>query len=202
MGRRGWSGRDTLDGYKSIRIDKFTQWGSFREGNLYSWIMNWTNRGEDTWSMLVRCGQDKTSMNFDFASTHRETGEKTSYNYDVRLTKTVCNYWGYRYWFICPNCNKRYWVLYLNGRDLHFYCRKCLNLRYDTQTKTKLSYAFDKIYPQSYEAEKLYKTIKYPYRNGEMTRKYKRYRRLALLDRNIDDLIQVKAMLNNMCKLN
>jgi len=37
-----------------------------------------------------------------------------------------------------------------------------------------------KVFPRYADAEKLYTTIKYPYRNGKPTRKYKRYLKLML----------------------
>lgn len=57
------------------------------------------------------------------------------YNYSIRLDKTPCNYGGYRYWFICPNCNKRVGVLYCAGL---YVCRHCIGASYQTQLNQPL----------------------------------------------------------------
>lgn len=53
----------------------------------------------------------------------------------IRLTKTCCNYGGYRCWFMCPACHRRMAVLYLLG-DIK--CRKCHGLVYNTERDTKI----------------------------------------------------------------
>ncbi len=52
------------------------------------------------------------------------------YNYTVNLDKTPCNYGGYRYWYLCPNCNKRVGVLYCAGI---YVCRHCIGANYESQ---------------------------------------------------------------------
>ncbi len=52
------------------------------------------------------------------------------------VTKTKCNFGGYRYWFLCPICRKRAKKLYFNAD--YFLCRKCLNLSYSSQRKSYL----------------------------------------------------------------
>jgi hypothetical protein len=61
-------------------------------------------------------------------------GPKCS-NTTITLTKTRCNYGGYREWFECPKCLKRAGVLYREDDD--FRCRPCLGLGYWSQ---KMSY--------------------------------------------------------------
>lgn len=55
---------------------------------------------------------------------------KKQYEYTVSIDKTPCNYGGYRYWFICPKCQKRVGVLYENDS---FVCRHCIKANYATQ---------------------------------------------------------------------
>ena len=52
------------------------------------------------------------------------------FNQSIQISKTPCNYGGYRYWFICSNCKRRVGVLYRQG---YFKCRHCLGVNYRTQ---------------------------------------------------------------------
>lgn len=67
------------------------------------------------------------------------------YSYSTLIESTACNYGGSRHWFLCPNpgCKRRCRKLYLN-RQGYFFCRKCLNLAYHTQNRSKLDRIIDK----------------------------------------------------------
>jgi hypothetical protein len=47
-----------------------------------------------------------------------------------RITRTACNYGGWRYWFLCPTCKRRCGLLYRRGYSEYFACRKCHDLTY------------------------------------------------------------------------
>lgn len=49
----------------------------------------------------------------------------------LKLTTTPCQYGGFRYWFLCGQCDKRVGVVY--ERDKVFCCRHCLSLGYKSQ---------------------------------------------------------------------
>jgi hypothetical protein len=46
-----------------------------------------------------------------------------------RVTRTACNYGGWRYWLLCPRCKRRCAVLYSRGYP-YYACRKCHDLTY------------------------------------------------------------------------
>lgn len=48
----------------------------------------------------------------------------------VKITKTRCNLGGWRYWFVCPMCNRRIGMLYRKPLGSSFLCRHCQNLTY------------------------------------------------------------------------
>lgn len=53
----------------------------------------------------------------------------------IMLTKTVANFGGVRYWFVCPYCQRRVGTLYKPKNEIRFKCRHCYNLTYEsTQT--------------------------------------------------------------------
>lgn len=71
---------------------------------------------------------------FKLKATLQDNRYEVEYNagsYAIPIDKQSCNYGGYRYFFHCPQCNKRMRILYCN--DGKFLCRKCLNLGYFTQ---------------------------------------------------------------------
>lgn len=49
----------------------------------------------------------------------------------IEVASTPCNYGGYRYWLVCPQCGKRYGVLYF--KNDRWACRKCQKLVYSCQ---------------------------------------------------------------------
>ena len=75
-------------------------------------------------SVKHRLGQHAKaiSMNYQFNGK--------PYAYDVGITTSSCHYGNYRYWFNCPNCNKRVGVLYCAGL---FVCRHCIGANYASQ---------------------------------------------------------------------
>jgi hypothetical protein len=62
----------------------------------------------------------------------------------VRTVFTWCHYGGRRVWFRCPmpGCGRRVAVLYLARAEIA--CRKCLDLRYQTQRQRSKHRAIDK----------------------------------------------------------
>lgn len=49
----------------------------------------------------------------------------------LKLTTTPCQYGGFRYWFLCEQCDKRVGVIY--ERNKVFCCRHCIGLGYKSQ---------------------------------------------------------------------
>lgn len=52
---------------------------------------------------------------------------------DIALTTSQTNYAGKRFWFVCPNCNKRVGVLYKHVLAKLVGCQSCLGLLYRQQ---------------------------------------------------------------------
>lgn len=49
---------------------------------------------------------------------------------DIQLTSSKTGNGGMRYWFFCPQCNKRVGVLYRRPGSNSLACRRCGNLQY------------------------------------------------------------------------
>jgi hypothetical protein len=52
-------------------------------------------------------------------------------SYEIRVVRSPVHFGGEREWLQCPDCRKRFDVLYLASR--RFLCRKCNGLAYQTQ---------------------------------------------------------------------
>ena len=65
-----------------------------------------------------------------------------SYSYSIRLSRTACNYGGYRYWFNCPSCSKRAAVLYCIGT---YVCRHCTRANYGSQLEQPIDNLFRRL---------------------------------------------------------
>lgn len=97
----------------------------------------------------------------------------------VYLTDTQCNLGGERFWFLCPDCNKRVGVLYLCELG-YFSCRLCLSLVYESQRKNyrKKSYNFLKPFDNYFKANDLSDQLKrFSYRSRP-TKKMKKIDKL------------------------
>jgi hypothetical protein len=174
MGRRRWWWRETTKGRPNISIKDLKDWGYFNE--------DWKKDLKKYWAIKITYDWcERFLINFcvyDLSIfTIIDIDEESQLWLKIDFFKHACNYWWYRYWFICPNCKKKYAYLYLSS-SLHFYCRKCLNLCHPEQNVRKGLRNWRNFLRNRDEADKVYKTIKYKYRNNKMTRKYARYCRL------------------------
>ena len=87
-------------------------------------------------SVKHRLGQHAKAIRLDYSFRGK------SYAYDVGITTSSCHYGNYRYWFNCPNCNKRVGVLYCAGL---YVCRHCIGANYATQLMQPIDKLFRKV---------------------------------------------------------
>ena len=87
-------------------------------------------------SVKHRLGQHAKAIRLDYSFKGK------SYGYDVGITTSSCHYGNYRYWFNCPNCNKRVGVLYCAGL---YVCRHCIGANYATQLMQPIDKLFRKV---------------------------------------------------------
>ena len=87
-------------------------------------------------SVKHRLGQQARAIRLDYSFRGKP------YGYDVGITTSSCHYGNYRYWFNCPNCNKRVGVLYCAGL---YVCRHCIGANYATQLMQPIDKLFRKV---------------------------------------------------------
>jgi len=123
--------------------------------------------------------QETTYVKLQYTHTNRETDEKESMDYIVKLTTTTCNYGSVRYWFICPlskngqYCGRRIGVIYSIGK--WFGCRHCGEIAYAKQMEGG-KFRWNGI--SIPDIERAEKEVKRYYYNGKPTRKHRRLIRL------------------------
>ncbi len=192
MGRYYWNKKNTVEDCRSVSIAFLKKHGYFC-GYKLGWI-NWTNNvGEKTASIgiSVSTWDGDDYVRFQYTSTDRRTGEKTEYDYEVKLTTTPCNYGGVRYWFICPLsrdgvvCGRRVSKLYLAPGSNCFGCRHCYNLSYESRNESRLGRIgqWGYILKAERQYEELYNKIKRWTWRGRLTRKA---RRLHILETRLN----------------
>ena len=71
------------------------------------------------------------------------TNRSKPYQYSIQVSKTPCNYGGYRHWFICPSCSKRVSVLYCAGV---YVCRHCIGANYGSQLQQPIDRLFSRLH--------------------------------------------------------
>lgn len=100
----------------------------------------------------------------------------------IFLAQTPCYFGGFRWWMLCPTCNRRVGKLYLIGQ---YKCRNCHDLTYRSRNRSKRS----AIYPMQREldrndrAEKLMKHLRTMTYRGKPTKRYTKVMEL-LRDQN------------------
>ncbi len=168
----------TVESMKSISVTRLKKRGYLDLWRENQGVFTRHNRGEKTWSMNALCDKDNQYLQLDFCTKPKDK-ESENHRLFVPLVTTPCNYGWERYWFQCPKCKQRAWVVYYS--DISFQCRKCLDLCYDSQMESRFGRYWSKRIPGRWEEElasDIFHSIKYFYRNGRKARKYKRYLRL------------------------
>lgn len=82
-------------------------------------------------------------LTLDYTKTFEE--QKEAIKTHIGIEKGTTNFGGSRYYFLCPNCRRRYSKLYLPPGAKIFACRKCYDLTY---TSCQESHKFDSLYKE------------------------------------------------------
>ena len=67
-----------------------------------------------------------------YVETDRD-GERKKYSYYISLDTTPCFFGGKRWWFLCPECQRRCRIIYGASSSGYFACRLCHDLTYRSQ---------------------------------------------------------------------
>ena len=135
--------KDTVDDARSIDILDLQRNGFFGSSSAATWTCEW-KRGEDVTASigyrLERDADGPSAVWFWYSVAERD-GEKTQYDYPIRLEFTLCHFGGRRWWFVCPlvvngrACGRRCRIVYLAPGAVYFGCRECYQLTYESRQR-------------------------------------------------------------------
>jgi hypothetical protein len=120
-------------------LKKIEMWWLKENGFLIGYKSSsivWSNRfadRKDSIGITVSTMDHDRYVRLCYTTTSYD-GDKTDFDYKIRLTTTPCYFGGERYWFVCPlstddrYCGRRVGVLYKGGN--YFGCRHCYDLTY------------------------------------------------------------------------
>lgn len=109
--------------FRHMDVRRLQRDGLLKDGMAYGWTWK-DDSGNETASISVRIEGGGVRLMYRIGGEH-DVSEH------VRLIETACNYGGGRMWFVCPYCGRRCALVYI-GRQVA--CRKCLKLRYPSQS--------------------------------------------------------------------
>jgi hypothetical protein len=140
------SGRKFFASPKSTVEDSLTLSAYYmqKHGLFRSWTsgsLQWKRRGEVFSSIGYTVGGNRETLTLSYTKT--VDGQKEAIETHIRIEKGTTNFGGSRYYFLCPNCRRRYSKLYLAPGAKIFACRKCYDLTY---TSCRESHKFDGLY--------------------------------------------------------
>ena len=98
--------------------------GVLRDGNTTWHFMRW--------DFYLRWQVIATSATLTLFPNHRLLIEQT-----VQLHRTEPQFGGVRWWFLCPDCQRRVLYLCLPQNAHHFSCRSCHNLSYESAQSSR-----------------------------------------------------------------
>lgn len=133
-----WNKKSTLDDYRNLDVNRLVKHGVIREGTIKHGSWQWM----DTVTKEVKSSigyESNTVCDSPYIRLHYSwTESKESFDYKIRLSKTPVNFGGFRYWFHCPETNKRVGKLFLIPSDGRFISRHVYKIYYASQMESDL----------------------------------------------------------------
>ncbi len=133
-GRPRGSGRDKVEGCRSIDVNRLHREGCLRAGWIGGW--QWTRDGEQVASIILRAEVDRLHLAYRVRICGSDWEDV---NETVRIIRMPCRFGGARPYFACPGvvngiaCRRRVAKLYGPGR--YFLCRHCYRLVHASQSE-------------------------------------------------------------------
>lgn len=118
-----------------IKIKELRRQLVFEEGIIKGGTIDWLE-GDDQIEARVQFEssiQDEENANLRLTYCINHTDHQ---DYDIRLSRTPMHFGGYRYWFHCPETDKRVTTLYLELKDGRFLSRHAIGALYPSQRET------------------------------------------------------------------
>ena len=114
----------------AIDMKNLAKWADMEQNSRRTLTWSYGSRVTDSVGVEVFAGRE---ILIHYTLTDRWTKEKKTIENWVMIESTQCFYGGKRWWFLCPNCERRCRVLYLPPDQTYFSCRICHNLCYRSE---------------------------------------------------------------------
>ena len=136
-GRTGGDGREKLEAYRSIDVNRLHRSGCLHPGWAGCW--EWTSDGEKLGGINLRAEDDQLHLSY---RVRIAGGEWEDVAQTVRVLRVLCRYGGARPSLLCPGvvrgvaCSRRVVKLHAAGR--YFLCQHCYRLAHASQSEGAL----------------------------------------------------------------
>jgi hypothetical protein len=176
MGRRYYDNKKTVEQSTELCIFRLNKWGLLKgccHASL-AWTRKFSGKSSASLVIDVRCLQPYARLIYTI--TRHKDGSEEKYDYQIKLVKTRCNFGGFRYWFLCPQCGRKVSKLYRKPLGEMYFCRICNDLTYQSRNETRLGHWGQIGYYLVLERQmrELDEKIKRRYYAGKPTRRYRR----------------------------
>ena len=137
------STRDTVEGARSIDINRLNRAGCLQTGYWGGW--QWTRDGERVADIRLRTEAQRLVLSYRI---RRNAGEWEDVEQPTPVVWVPCRFGGKRPYFVCPGivngiaCHRRVSKLY--GAGLYFLCRNCYRLTYVSQREDRFDRALNR----------------------------------------------------------
>ena len=109
---------------RRIDVRRWQREGILEAGRAGTWQRSDPDTGERRAAIGHQANHGSVTLNYSIDGTARAQ--------TIGLTKTACNYGGFRHWFTCPIRGERVAVLFLCAE--RFACRHCQRIAYGSQS--------------------------------------------------------------------
>jgi len=130
----GWNATPKVESLLGLDIRLLKRRGGLKPNTTSTITWNFGNT-----SSTIQMTSEGQSLLLSYHLTKAGASHSTHQMEAIRLTTTPCHLGGYRNWFLCPRCDRRCEILYAG---MPFYCRKCHNLSYESQSESKKDRAY------------------------------------------------------------
>ena len=137
-GRRRFDKKTLVEELRSIDVRRWKRDGHLIPGRTFVW--NWYSARDGSVGASIDVSVDRQSVALEYR-VRQEDSPWSSARQIIPLSKTPCNLGGERHWFLCPDCERRVCLLYI---DSQFSCRECLYLSYASQRQLEWERNFEK----------------------------------------------------------
>lgn len=171
MGRTKY--HDTVDQRQQISLSRLRKWGCLKESQ--SGVITWTTTFRENKVAYDICLYgDSPYMRLHYTSTDHWNGN-IAQDYRISLTRSQCQFGGYRWWFLCPYCCQKVATLMDPGKG-QYGCRSCLKLCYYSQQRSYHGRIgpLKRMIDIQEKYERLRKAVKRMYYRGKPTKELRR----------------------------